>query len=115
MDPSLIHYGIPGMHWGRRTIRGVNVSGTTNVRGRLTSKNIRGKPIHSPEAIKKMTNEVMSKSLSMKIKNMDPQKVATGKKIVGGILKAGLGVAILANLPKIMWAANKVLINLTPS
>ena len=78
----LIHYGIPGMRWGRRS-GGVSKSGSAD---HVKAKEIKKKKLKNmSNADLKTLNERMQ--LESQYKRLNPAKVNVGKKVLTEVLK----------------------------
>lgn len=98
----LSHYGIAGMHWGRK------MSGHSGIKVKTQSMRtpsqdhtdkvaLKGKKIHemSNDEIRKLTTRL---NLEKQIKDLHPDKFKKGKNIVKGVLATGTTVTALYTL-----------------
>ena len=86
-DDFLKHFGIPGMHWGRRSGKSKKSKPShTHVENHSVSGTVKSKKIHelSNTDIKKITERL---TLEKQYKELTKAQISPGKKFVMGLLQ----------------------------
>jgi hypothetical protein len=85
---ELLHYGVPGMKWGRRKARGAALSGRSPSADHKDARELQRKKVYelSNEELQRLTKRL---DLEQKWKKANPSKIERGQKIVKQILGVG--------------------------
>lgn len=95
-ENRLMHYGVPGMKWGVRRAKMAERANLRRAAGALTDKRkdkFLEKANKNRDKANKLTED-MKKMKKSKVKDINPKKISTGKKIAIGAAAALAGVTV---------------------